>query len=124
GKLWTHLYRAYDLHQVCGNGAGLLDSCTIAMGNRQLGCRADGTGCPVGVTGQTPALLLQLTGSTAGVANSNLNNRASDFDTFNIGNFANFVDSLTGAVTFCDRNSVANSALTRNCFSTNRQFDH
>ena len=122
GKRGTHLYRAYDLNQVSVNGAGFLDSFKIAMGNRQLGCRADGTGCPVGVTGQTPALLLQLTGSTAGVANSNLNNRASDFDTFNIGNFANFVDSLTGAGTFWDPNSAANSALPRNFFRPNPQF--
>src|SRR5437867_9430584 len=122
GKRGTHLYRAYDLNQVSVNGAGFLDSFKIAMGNRQLGCRADGTACPVGVTGQTPALLLQLTGSTAGVANSNLNNRASDFDTFNIGNFANFVDSLTGAGTFWDPNSTANSALPRNFFRPNPQF--
>jgi hypothetical protein len=63
-----------------------------------------------------------MTGSASGVANSNLNGRSSDFDTFNIGNFANFVDGLTGAGTFWDPNSAANAALPRNFFRPNPQF--
>ena len=91
GKRGTHLYRAYDLNQVSINGTGFLSDFNIAMKNRQLGCKPDGTGCPVGVTGQTPTVLLAM------MTAANLNSRTSDFDTFNIGNFANFADGLTGA---------------------------
>src|SRR5215467_13540813 len=48
GKRGTHLYRAYDLNQVSINGAGFLDSFNIAMKNRQMGCRPDGTNSPFG----------------------------------------------------------------------------
>src|SRR2546430_13626046 len=91
GKRGTHLYRAYDLNQVSINGTGFLSDFNIAMKNRQLGCKPDGTGCPVGVTGQTPTVLLAM------MTAANLNSRTSDFDTFNIGNFANFTDGLTRA---------------------------
>jgi hypothetical protein len=121
GKRGTHLYRAYDLNQVSVNGPGFLNAFNIGVHNRALGCRVDGTGCPVGAVGQSPALLLQMTGSAPGVATSNLNGRSSDFDTFNIGNFANFVDGLTGAGTFWDLTSV-NQALPRNFFRPNPQF--
>src|SRR5205807_968714 len=79
GKRGTHLYRAYDLNQVSINGAGFLNAFDIAMRNRQMGCRPDGTNCPAGVTGQTPTLLLQM------MSSASLNNRTLDFDTFNIG---------------------------------------
>jgi hypothetical protein len=90
GKRGTHLYRAYDLNQVSINAAGFLDSFNVAMKNRQLKCRPDGTGCPTGVTGQTPTLLLAM------MSAANLNRRTLDLDTYNIGNFANFADGLGG----------------------------
>src|SRR6266849_1669967 len=110
GKRGTHLYRGYDLNQVSINGTGFLDSFNIAMKNRQLGCNPDGTGCPSGVTGQSPTLLLAM------MSASNLNSRTSDFDTFNIGNFANFADGLTGA------NAITAHGFSPNFFRPNGQF--
>src|SRR6266568_4959228 len=131
GKRGTHLYRAYDLNQVSINGPGFLNAFNIGVQNRALGCTfVDGTTSdPLNPTGPSipcpgatvPALLLQLTGSTSGDSASNLNGRTSDFDTFNIGTFANFVDGLTGTGTFWDPNSAANSALPRNFFRPNAQ---
>src|SRR5213592_1465351 len=94
GKRGTHLYRAYDLNQVsingAINGASFLDSFNAGVHNRAIGCtNPDGTNvdpvtkavspCP----GATPPTLL-----LAMMSAVNLNNRTSDFDTFNIGNFA------------------------------------
>jgi len=110
GKRGTHLYRAYDLNQVSINGTGFLGDFNIAVKNRQLGCKPDGTGCPTGVTGQTPAVLLAM------MTAANLNSRASDFDTFNIGNFANFADGLTGA------NAITAHGFSANFFRPNPQF--
>lgn len=114
GKRGTHLYRAYDLNQVSINGTlnglSFLDSFNVAMKNRQMGCRPDGTNCPVGVTGQAPTLLLQM------MTAANLNRRTSDFDTYNIGNFANFADGLTGASAITARGFPANF------FRPNAQF--
>jgi len=110
GKRGTHLYRAYDLNQVSINGAGFLDSFNIAMKNRQMGCRPDGTNCPAGVTGQSPTLLLQM------MSAARLNGRASDFDTYNIGNFANFADGLTGA------SAITAHGFPANFFRPNPQF--
>src|SRR5713226_3842367 len=110
GKRGTHLYRAYDLNQVSINGTGFLSDFNIAMNNRQLGCKPDGTGCPSGVTGQTPTVLLQM------MTAANLNSRTSDFDTFSIGNFANFADGLTGA------NAITAHGFPANFFHPNPQF--
>src|SRR5436190_19782937 len=110
GKRGTHLYRAYDLNQVSINGAGFLDSFNIAMKNRQMGCTPDGTNCPAGVTGQSPTLLLQM------MSAANLNRRTADFDTYNIGNFANFADGLTGA------NAITAHGFPANFFRPNPQF--
>jgi hypothetical protein len=133
GKRGTHLYRAYDLNQVSINGPGFLNAFNIGVRNRALGCTfVDGTtlldpknpsGPVIPCPGATvPSLLLQLTGSTSGDSGSNLNGRTSDFDTFSVGSFANFVDGLTGTGTFWDPNSAANSALPRNFFRPNPQF--
>jgi len=110
GKRGTHLYRAYDLNQVSISGTGFLGDFNIAVKNRQLGCKPDGTGCPTGVTGQTPGVLLAM------MTAANLNSRASDFDTFNIGNFANFADGLTGA------NAITAHGFSANFFRPNPQF--
>lgn len=111
GKRGTHLYRAYDLNQVSINGAlngqAFLDAFNIGVKNRQLGCNPDGTGC---TGGQAPTLLLQM------MSASNLNGRASDFDTFNIGNFANFADGLTGA------NAITARGFPANFFRPSPQF--
>ncbi len=105
GKRGTHLYRAYDLNQVSIGGTGFLNSFNIAMKNRQLGCTPSGT-CPAGVTGaQPPTVLLSLlaplnTPASPTAANTALNGRTSDFDTFNIGSLANFVDGQVNVGNF------------------------
>jgi hypothetical protein len=105
GKRGTHLYRAYDLNQVSINGTGFLSDFNTAMKNRQSGCRPDGTGCPAGVTGQTPTVLLNMLSplNTPTGPNNNrnaLNGRTSDFDTFNIGSLANFIDGQVNVGNF------------------------
>lgn len=105
GKRGTHLYRAYDLNQVSINGPGFLSDFNIAMNNVFLGCLPDGT-CPAGVTGgQTPNVLLNLLAplNTAAKPTANhtaLNGRVSDFDLFNVGNLANFIDGQVNAGNF------------------------
>src|SRR5262249_32621710 len=98
GKRGTHLYRAYDLNQIDVTQPGFLDSYNIARQNVLSGCRADGTNCPVGVTGVTPTLLMQLTGSTLGSSTSFINGTASanNFKLNNIGNLAQRIDQLAG----------------------------
>jgi hypothetical protein len=64
GKRGLRLLRAYDLNQIKTDQPGLLESFLIAQANVRKGCRPDGTGCPAGVTGQTPTLLLQLFGAS------------------------------------------------------------
>lgn len=112
GKRGTHLYRAYDLNQSGAgvNQPGFLASFNMARTNVLNGCNADGTGCPGGVTPQTPTLLLSM--MTAG----NLNNRVSDFQLNSIGNFANFADGLTGA------NAITAHGFPANYFRPNPQF--
>ena len=89
GKRGTHLYRAYDLNQVSTNQPGFLQSFNTARSNVLSGCRADGTGCPTGVTGQRPTLLLAL--SSASFLNSSTS--LSDLQRGNIGNMAVRLDS-------------------------------
>ena len=84
GKRGTHLYRAYDLNQVSTNQPGFLQSFNTARANVFAGCKADGTGCPTGVTGQTPSLLLALSSASFVTSSTSL----SDLQRGNIGNMA------------------------------------
>jgi Carboxypeptidase regulatory-like domain/TonB dependent receptor len=95
GKRGTHLYRAYDLNQGSIGQPGFLDSFKIARANALAGCNGDGTGCPAGVVGQSPTLLLQL------VSPSFINSTSSktDLQRGNIGNFATRMDNLAPTVT-------------------------
>ncbi|HXN21546.1 MAG TPA: TonB-dependent receptor [Candidatus Dormibacteraeota bacterium] len=95
GKRGTHLYRAYDLNQVSINGPGFLDAFNVGVSNRRAGCDPDGTKCSDGRPRPAPQLLVDMVGGTAA-----LNNRRSDFDTFNIGAFANFADQQKFQGTF------------------------
>jgi carboxypeptidase family protein/TonB-dependent receptor-like protein len=113
GKRGTHLYRAYDLNQIRTDQPGFLDSFMIARQNVLGGCKADGTACPVGVTGQTPTLLLQLV--SAAFLNSSTS--ASNLKLNNIGNLAQRIDSLTGASAITARGFAANY------FRPNPQFN-
>ena len=110
GKRGTHLYRAYDLNQVPVSQAGFLGSYNIARGNVLEGCNPDGTGCPTGVTGQTPTLLLQLASA------SNLNGRVSDFQFNSVGSLATFIDGRTGS------DAITARGFPANYFRPNPQF--
>lgn len=93
GKRGTHLYRGYDLNQVSTNQSGFLQSFNIARTNVFAGCKADGTGCPSGVTGQTPTLLLALSSAAFVTSSTSL----SDLQRGNIGSMAVRLDSQATA---------------------------
>ena len=93
GKRGTRLYRGYDLNQISTSRPGFLQSFNMARANVLGGCKADGTGCPAGVTGQVPALLMQL--SNAAFINSSTS--LSDLQRGNIGNMALRLDSQATA---------------------------
>ncbi|HSE34438.1 MAG TPA: carboxypeptidase regulatory-like domain-containing protein [Pyrinomonadaceae bacterium] len=112
GKRGTHLYRAYDLNQLRTDQPGFLQSFLIARDNVRKSCRPDGTGCPAGVTGQTPTLLVQLTGSTIGNPNSTLNGFTSDFQLNALGTVASRID----------RTNIVNRGFPANYFRSNPQF--
>lgn len=112
GKRGTHLYRAYDLNQMRIDQPGFLDSFLIARQNVLSGCKADGTGCPVGVTGQTPTMLLQMVSATFLNSSTSANNLKLN----SIGNFAQRIDQLTGA------SSITAKGFPANFFRPNPQF--
>lgn len=112
GKRGTHLYRAYDINQIDVRQPGFLDSFNIARQNVFNGCKPDGTGCPVGVTGVTPALLLQLVSASFLNSTTSINN----LKLSNIGNFAQRIDSLTGT------SSIVARGFPANYFRPNPQF--
>jgi hypothetical protein len=112
GKRGTHLYRAYDLNQLRTDQPGFLQSFLIARANVRKQCRPDGTGCPTGVTGQTPTLLVQLTGSTIGNANSTLNGFTSDF----------LLNALGTVASRIDRTDIVSRGFPANYFRPNAQF--
>ncbi|HYL77828.1 MAG TPA: TonB-dependent receptor [Bryobacteraceae bacterium] len=89
GKRGTRLYRAYDINQISTSQPGFLQSFNTARGNIFAGCKADGTGCPAGVTGQTPTLLLSLSNATFVNSSTSL----SDLQRGNIGNMAVRLDN-------------------------------
>lgn len=111
GKRGTHLYRAYDINQVRTDQAGFLASYNIARTNVLNGCKPDGTGCPVGVTGTAPTLLLQLASA------ANLNTRTSDFQRNSIGALANFIDQRSASADY-----IVNRGFAANYFRPNPQY--
>lgn len=121
GKRGTHLYRAYDLNQINVNQPGFLDSFLMAQQNVFKGCRPDGSNCPVGVTGQTPTLLMQLTGSTFGSSSSFINSSTSvnNFKLDSIGNLAQRIDQLAGPGGV---GAITTRGFAANYFRPNPQF--
>ncbi len=114
GKRGTHLYRAYDLNQGTINQSGFLDSFNTARVNSLAGCNGDGTGCPPGVTGTAPTLLLQLVSPT--FINSNASR--TDLRRGNIGNFATRMDGLA----ISNAPNAQRRALPLNYVRPNAQF--
>jgi hypothetical protein len=121
GKRGTHLYRAYDINQINTNQPGFLAAFLTAQQNVFKGCRPDGSGCPVGVTGQTPTLLMQLTGSTFGSASSFINSSTSvnNFKLDSIGNLAQRIDQLAGPGGV---GAITTRGFAANFFRPNPQF--
>jgi hypothetical protein len=59
GRRGERLFMAYDANQT--NPDSIIPSFLVMQQNRARGCTPNGTGCPAGVTGATPALTAQLT---------------------------------------------------------------
>ncbi len=112
GKRGMRLYRAYDLNQISTNQPGFLPSFLIAQQNVGNGCKADGTGCPTGVTGVPPTLLLQL----ASPAFLNSSTTRGNLLTNALGDLARRIDSRSGA------NSIVSRGFSANYFRPNPQF--
>ncbi len=90
GRRGTRLFRSYDLNQV--NADPILPSFRIMQQNVAQRCRADGTGCPAGATGQAVPIV------TSGVTTStfvNSSTTASDLATNGAGNFAGRLEQST-----------------------------
>ncbi len=104
GKHGTHLYRAYDVNQIRTDQPGFLESFLIAQQNVFKGCRADGTNCPAGVTGQTPTLLRDLT-STSFLNSSTTRTNLLDNG---LGELARRIDQQTGASAITAKGFPAN----------------
>jgi len=107
GKRGTHLYRAYDLNQIKINAA-FLAAFNVARQNLFAGCKADGTGCPAGVTGQTPTLLIQMLGSSFLTTSSS----STDLTNGDVGDFA----------TRADRTNIVANGFAANYFRPNPQY--
>src|SRR5262249_49892269 len=107
GKRGTHLYRAYDINQV-GIKPEFLADFNIARQNFLKGCKPDGTGCPAGVTGQTPTLLLKMAGASVlnGTPSVILRNGS-------VGGLANRIDQLV---------NIAVNGFPANYFRPDSQF--
>jgi hypothetical protein len=90
GKRGTRLYRAYDINQI--NSDPILGSFTLMQQNVGRGCKADGTGCPPGVTGAPIPLV------TSGILTStfvNSSTTATDIAQNAAGNFAGRTEQTT-----------------------------
>jgi hypothetical protein len=86
----THLFRAYDLNQI--NASPILPSFLIMQQNVKAGCKADGSGCSGGGTGQQVPLVTQGIVSNAFV---NSSTTATDLAQNGAGNFAGRIEQTT-----------------------------
>ncbi|PYS84308.1 MAG: TonB-dependent receptor [Acidobacteria bacterium] len=121
GRAGNHLFMAYNINQV--NADPIIPSFLAMRQNRRAGCRPDGTGCPAGTTGVTPALLGQLTaaGLSASAAATFLNSSTTtgELDINNAGSFASRIEDTTlalhlrpnqqfGVITYLDNSGASN----------------
>jgi Carboxypeptidase regulatory-like domain/TonB-dependent Receptor Plug Domain len=102
GRRGERLFMAYDANQT--NPDSIIPSFLVMQQNRAKGCTPNGTGCPAGVTGATPALTAQLTaafvasGQTAGTAATsavnfiNSTTTTSELDINGAGSFARRIE--------------------------------
>jgi len=89
---------AYDINQV--NPDKILPSFLIMQQNRAKGCTPSGTGCPAGVTGVAPPLLLQLQtqgglSATAAAGFLNSTTTTGELDINGAGSFARRIEDNT-----------------------------
>ncbi len=124
GKRGLRLYRAYDLNQIFTNQSGFLNSFLIAQQNVFKGCRPDGTGCPAGVAGTTPTLLMNLTGSTAGNTGSFMNSSSTvgNLQLNGLGDLATRIDQATVRVGSQTVPLIVSRGFATNFFRPNAQF--
>lgn len=108
GKRGLRLLRSYDINQMKINHDGLLESFLVAQSNQRKGCNPDGTGCPTGVTGQNPGILLTLFGA------SNLNASASVTDLQR--------NALANMIQRIDRTDITAKGFPANFFRPSPQF--
>ncbi len=98
GRHGSHLFMAYDINQT--NPNSILPSFLIMQQNRAKGCTPSGTGCPAGVMGVTPPLLLQLQtqgglSATASASFLNSTTTTSELDINGAGSFARRIEDNT-----------------------------
>jgi hypothetical protein len=134
GRSGSHLFMAYNSNQI--DADPVVPSFLVMRQNRRNGCRPDGTGCPSGVTGLTPALLGQLQtqgGLSAAAAATFLNssNTTGELDLNNAGSFAQRIEDTTlglhlrrnqqfGVVTYLDNSGASNYHAAQ--FTLRRRF--
>jgi len=123
GKKGNRLYRAYDLNQN-KLPPEVLSSFLLAQTNVSNGCTPAGTGCPVGVTPQTPSVLIALFGTT----NLNSSTSVGEFNRNNIGNMIVRIDQQSGAAATTSAaittrtNPLTGQPFVPNYFRPNPQF--
>ncbi len=93
GKRGLRLYRAYDVNQISADP--ILPSFTLMQQNVGKGCKADGTGCPAGVTGAAIPLVTSGVLTSAFVTSSTT---ATDLTNNAAGNFAGRIEQTTLAL--------------------------
>lgn len=135
GRRGTRLFMAYNLNQI--NSDPILPSFFIMQNNVSRGCRADGTGCPSGVSGTTPPLLGQLTsGGLTATAAANFLNSTTTANELNLnaaGAFAERIENTTLAlrlrpnqqfstITYIDNSGDSNYHSGQ--FTLRRRFSH
>lgn len=90
GRRGTRLFRAYDINEITADP--ILPSFLLMQQNVAKGCKADGSGCPTGVTGSAIPLV------TSGILTStfvNSSTTASDLALNAAGNFAGRIEQTT-----------------------------
>lgn len=120
GKHGSHLLRGYDLNQIDLTPA-YLQSFGVAQNNLTLGCRADGTNCPTGVTGTLPTLLWQLAGGSTG-GSTFLNSSSSRTDLQRNGAADMAVRLDQNVITTTNQAVIVANGFPANYFRPNAQF--
>jgi Carboxypeptidase regulatory-like domain/TonB-dependent Receptor Plug Domain len=98
GRRGERLFMSYDANQV--NPDSIIPSFLMMQRNRVKGCAPAGTGCPAGITSETPPLLAQLQtqgglSATAAASFLNSSTTTSELDINGAGSFARRIEDNT-----------------------------